>query len=263
MWQVYFLVVLISLCIGSFLNVVAYRVIRDESLGGRSRCPSCKKTIPWYDNIPLFSYIFLQGRCRHCREHITLLYPFVELVSALTLTALCFHVATRARMFDLPVLHSMGYGATYFIFLCSLIVTLRTDLESMLICQLFSLWLVPLGLFASWAGFGLVSFWQSVAGACIGYGSLWAIAYAFKYFRGVEGMGVGDMELLAMIGAFLGPIGVWITVMLGSISGVLAGVPYLLACGGSMSRRIPFGPFLVFGAMLYFFFRQQLIFFFL
>jgi leader peptidase (prepilin peptidase)/N-methyltransferase len=132
----------------------------------------------------------------------------------------------------------------------------------MLIPQLCTLWLVPVGIIASYFGFTFISLTSSITGAVLGYGLLWLIAFLFKFFTKRDGVGVGDMELLAMIGSFLGPVGVWFSLMIGSFTGLFLGVIYLLISKKGRFTRIPFGPFLVLGAILYFLFDQKIIFFF-
>jgi leader peptidase (prepilin peptidase)/N-methyltransferase len=139
----------------------------------------------------------------------------------------------------------------YMIFVSSLIIASRTDLESLLIPQLFTLWMIPIGFLAAYFGWVTISIVQSISGAVLGYGILWLIAFIFKRCTGKDGLGVGDMELLAMIGSFLGPLGVWISLALGSLSGLFVGSLYLALSGKDRTTRIPFGPFLALGALAY------------
>jgi leader peptidase (prepilin peptidase)/N-methyltransferase len=151
----------------------------------------------------------------------------------------------------------------FIIFFSALIIAIRTDLESMVIPQLCTLWLVPIGIIGAFFSFTGISFYESLSGALIGYGVLWLIAFIFKLCTKREGMGIGDMELLAMIGSFLGPWGVWFTLMISSFSGLAVGALYLVFTKQSTLTRIPFGPFLALGAFIYFFFEKNLIHFFL
>ena len=239
--QIFFLFVLF-LCWGSFLNVVAYRITFDKPFfTKRSICPSCSKIIAWYDNIPLLSWLLLRGRCRACKAPITLLYPFIELLSGVVLTALSLFVP-------------LGAFVAYAIFFSALIVSVRTDLEAMVIPQLFSIWMVPLGFLYSLLGFIEIVWWESLLGAILGYGVLWLVASLYAYLTKKDGLGVGDMELLAMIGSFLGPQGVWFSLLIGSLSGLIVGGVYLVLTKQGRDTRIPFGPFLALGATIYFFF---------
>lgn len=156
----------------------------------------------------------------------------------------------------IPLFHSL---IAYIIFISALIAATRTDLEAMVIPELFTIWLVPFGILCSYAGLTNITAFGSIMGACIGYGLLWVVARGFKFLTHKEGMGVGDMELLAMIGSFLGPIGVWMSVMIASLSGLIVGSIYLAISGKDRTSRIPFGPFLALGAVIYFFFDAWLV----
>lgn len=246
---------LIFLCWGSFLNVVAYRITYDRPfLTRRSYCPFCEKTIAWYDNIPLLSWVLLGGKCRSCKKPISYLYPLVELITGVVLTALFFElfVGSFDIFFWKPFI-------AYFIYFSALIVATRTDLQEMVIPQLFSIWLVPLGLMASYFGVSQTTLIGSIAGTIIGYGILWVIGFVFKHLAKREGIGVGDMELLAMIGSFSGPLGVWFALLVGSITGLVFGGLFYIVKKKDHRAPMPFGPFLALGATLYFFFQSFLL----
>lgn len=274
----YFFVFLLGLCWGSFLNVVAYRFSHSKQFfTKRSYCPSCNSYIAWHDNIPILSWIILKRKCRSCKAKISALYPFVELLTAglvillfsqyaPTLFANLYEPESVDILVGLPPLYTLLTWGTFIsalIFLSALIVAIRTDLEAMVIPQLCTLWLIPFGIIASWAGLTSISLWHSVIGAFMGYGILWSIAFLFKFITKRDGLGVGDMEFLGMIGAFLGPLGTWFTLLIGSVLGTIIGGAYLLISHKSKMTRIPFGPFLAAGALLYFFFAQSVLRFFL
>jgi len=229
----------IFLCWGSFLNVVAYRVILGKSIVfPGSFCPKCNHALAWYDLIPVISYILLQGQCRYCTKKISLLYPFIELLTAVSLTILYF--------VGLP-----QYFFAYFIFISALIVTIRSDLETMLISAYVSWFLIPLGFLFSYFGFLPISLTESFL-ACIGSGLfLYAIAQAFYYFTKKHGLGFGDIQLIAFIGAFIGLLGVWFTILYGSVAGLLVGSTYLLLTKQTIKTKIPFGPFLAGSAIVF------------
>ncbi len=149
----------------------------------------------------------------------------------------------------------MAYG----FFFSALIIAVRTDFEAMVIPQLFSIFLVPVGITCAALGFLPISFQTSVMGACFGYGILWTVAKIFTYATGKDGIGVGDIELLALIGSFSGPSGVWISLMLASIVGTLCGGIYLAVTGQGKTTKIPFGPFLVLGAVGYVLFASSFL----
>ena len=247
---------LFFLCWGSFLNVVAFRIVKDlPFFRKRSHCPKCDYQIAFYDNIPILSWILLRGKCRNCKTKISILYPFVELITLVLMLSLTIHTINL----DLNYPQNIFYFLSYFIFFTALIIATRTDLQAMVIPQLFSLWLVPVGLFLSYLGFLKINFYQSLIGAIFGYSILWIIAKLFKFFTKKEGLGVGDMELLAMIGAFLGPIAVWFSLLIASLVGTLVGAIYIYFFAKTKGTKIPFGPFIVFGAILFFFFEDFLI----
>jgi leader peptidase (prepilin peptidase)/N-methyltransferase len=243
-----FFVFVYGLCWGSFINVLAMRVLVGQSLWcPRSSCPICQKQIAWYDNIPLLSFFFLKARCRNCKEPISWLYPCIELATALCAVGLF-----------LLVTDPLVYAANA-IFFTALLAATRTDLATMLIPQHFSLMLVPIGLVCSWYDLLTINFTESILGSLLGYGILWGIAKIFFLVTKREGMGRGDMDLLAGIGAWIGPVGAWVSLMLASTIGLMLGCCYLLIAGKGRATRIPFGPFLALGAVAYVFYGQQLL----
>ena len=174
------------------MNVLAYRLIRGKSIiTPRSFCPSCGNQLEWYDLIPVISWMLLRGRCRICKVPILVLYPFIEVLTAGVL-ALLF---VRVPAYYLP---------TYFIFFSALIVTIRSDLETMLISRFVTMFLVPIGVFASFIGLLPISLIESVLGFFLGYGFLWAMRAIAYQCTGKQGIGQGDLDLLAFIGSFIG-----------------------------------------------------------
>ncbi len=233
------LLILLFLCWGSFLNVIAYRLIKEESLMGRSRCIHCRHQISWYDNIPLVSYMILGGKCRTCHAPISFLYPLIEGLTTLAMVLLYYYI-------------DGDYFVAYFLLFSSLIITIRTDIETMLISRFVILPLIPLGFIFSCSDHIPIIPLDSLMGAAIGYFSLWLISTLFYMVSGKEGIGDGDFELLALIGSFTGIFGVWVTLTLGSILGTLIGLTYLLATG-TLKRyaQVPFGPFLALATIIY------------
>lgn len=230
---------LLLLCWGSFLNVVAYRLIHDGSfIKPRSFCPHCHHTLAWYDLIPLFSWIVLRGHCRYCHKSISWLYPFIELVTVLFLSLLIFCVPSN-------------YLFAYFIFFSALIVTIRSDLETMLISRFVSLFLVPLGFLFSAINLLPITLFESIWGAVFGFCLLYSIGKIFYLFTKKEGLGQGDVDLLSFIGSFLGFYGCWFSLLLGSILGSIIGLVHILYTRSNTSHKIPFGPFLAIGAILF------------
>lgn len=221
--------------------MLGYRLIKGiDIVFLPSHCIHCNHPIAWYDLIPVISWLILRGRCRSCKQPISPLYPGIELLTTIALIALYNSV---------PI----TYFPAYFIFFSALIVIIRSDLETMYISQFMTLWMIPIGICASIVGALPISWAESIAGTCIGYAFLWSIARGFYYFTGKEGMGEGDFELLAMIGSFTGITGCWATIMIGSFSGSLLALSYFLITRPQDARsiRIPFGPFLAIGAIIF------------
>jgi len=227
------------LCWGSFLNVVAYRLIHTVSfIVPRLYCPHCRHTLAWYDLIPVISWLLLKGTCRYCKQSITFLYPFIELLTVLILSLL--------------VLYSEpDYLFSYFLFFSALIVTIASDLRTMLISRYVSLFLVPLGFLLSAFNMLPITLPESIAGALMGFGLLYLIGKIFFGITHKEGMGQGDIDLLAFIGSFVGPYGCWMTLLLGSLAGSIIGILYSLIAKPGKYFKIPFGPFLALGAILF------------
>jgi leader peptidase (prepilin peptidase) / N-methyltransferase len=229
-------------CVGSFLNVVIHRLPRGESLvSPRSRCPSCETTIAWYDNLPILSWLLLRGRCRRCGTGISFRYPLVELLTGLVALAL------HARL---------GYSLEFlvaFYFACTLLAIAYIDLDFQIIPDVLSLPGVVVGLAAApllHPGSWLDAIRAAALGALLGGGILFAVAWTYERATGREGMGGGDVKLLAMVGAFLGWQGVLLTLLLGSLVGSAIGVSIMIARGADAKLAIPFGPFLSIGAFV-------------
>ena len=246
--------------VGSFLNVCILRIPKGESvIHPPSHCPHCKASIAFYDNIPLFSYLLLRGRCRACRERISPRYFAVELLTA-SLTVALFY--------------KFGLGPAFFssfIFVAALIVISFIDLDVMIIPDVISLPGIVLGLVFSLAGpyvmddpFEIIpSPLSSLIGLLAGGGFLLAVGWIYEVFTKVEGMGGGDIKLFAMIGAFLGWQSLLATLLFASLGGAAIGLTVMLVKGVGRRYPIPFGPFLCLGALLHLFFGQQLAAFYL
>ena len=226
---------LIGTVIGSFLNVVIHRLPREQSLGGRSACPGCGRQVAWYDLFPLLSYMVLRARCRHCRAPIAGRYPLVELLTGLLAVA----VAVR-----------FGFGLTgalYFAFGAALLAVTFIDLEWQIIPDVITLPGVVIGLAAA-TGHGdealLVSPLRALIGAAGGALGLWLVAFGYQRMTKVEGLGFGDVKLAALLGAFLGGGGVFLTILLASLAGSLVGLGLILSGRGTGRTALPFGTFL-------------------
>jgi len=244
-WFVNVFVAIFGLLIGSFLNVVIARLPERKSLvRPGSACPKCGHALHWYENIPVLSYLALRGRCRGCRVPITVRYPLVELLTGLLFLAvkLRFGLSILLLIRDLP-------------FVAILVAITFIDLETRLIPDPLSLGGLILGLATSpfTPGLGIPS---SIGGAALGFVVFYAIAWYYQWRTGRAGMGGGDIKFLAMLGSFLGPLGVLTTVFISSVVGTVLGLTYAWASrrnaggeGSLMKVSLPYGPFLVIGAL--------------
>lgn len=243
-----FFVALLFLCWGSFLNVVAYRLLHGVPFfGPRSRCPHCKKIIVWYDLIPLVSWLVLRGHCRWCKTRISWLYPLIEALTLVSFWGLYWYVEPH-------------YWLAYGILFSALIVTVRTDLEEFIILRQFTLGILPLGWIFSYLNMLPIALTASIAGSLVGFGILASIRYGYYWYAGEHGMGDGDPELLATIGAFTGPLNCWLALMIGSSLGSIIGVLQVWLFGPAARKKpLPFGPCLAIGAFIVVIFQQQIL----
>lgn len=234
-------------CIGSFLNVCIYRIPAGLSIvHPGSRCPNCRTMIAFYDNLPILSFVLLRGKCRTCQAPIAIRYPVVEL-----LTGLC--ALACALAFGLTV-----HALVVFVFIATLIVVALIDLDHRIIPDAISL---PGILFFFLAALAVptVTWQSSIIGILAGGGSLFGVAWVYQFMTGREGMGGGDIKLLAMIGAMTGWQGVVFTLFAASAVGTAIGILLMIRSGRGMKLAIPFGPFLALGAVIYLFFGECLI----
>jgi leader peptidase (prepilin peptidase)/N-methyltransferase len=233
--------------IGSFLNVCIYRLPKGESIiRPGSHCPHCQTPIKFYDNIPLASYVLLKGKCRQCQTVISLQYPLVEGITALSSFLLFLEFGI-----------SWSY-LFYFSFVASLIVITVIDLYHQIIPDVISLPGIGVGVFASLI-LPKMTILNSLLGTLLGGGSLFAVATLYQWLFKREGMGGGDIKLLAMIGAFLGWKAVVLTILSGSLVGSITGIIVMVAKGKDFKYAIPFGPFLSLGAVISLFFGEKII----
>jgi leader peptidase (prepilin peptidase)/N-methyltransferase len=235
-WIELLMVAIVGLCVGSFLNVCAYRLPLDESIvHPRSRCTSCGRTLSWFDNLPVLSWVALGGRCRTCKQAVSWMYPAVEIV-----TALIFVITYLTHGLTLLSLVRV-------VFACALIVLFVTDLQHKILPNVITVPGIVVGFVCS---FFLPPGWvSSLIGLFVGGGFLLALAEAYYRVRGQEGLGMGDVKLLAMIGAFLGWKLVLLTLVFASFTGSLAGGLLIASGRGNMKYALPFGTFLAVGAL--------------
>jgi leader peptidase (prepilin peptidase)/N-methyltransferase len=228
---------LLGLLIGSFLNVCVYRLPLGLSLVyPPSHCPACQRRLSWYENIPILSWVALRGKCRTCRHPISIVYPLVEV--------------TTAAIFAIGY---WWYGPTpllaiRLLFACAMIVLFMIDLEHRILPNRITIPGIVAGfVFSLFSEPGWVS---SLLGIAVGGGSLLAVSEAYYRVRHEEGLGMGDVKMLAMIGAFLGWQLALLTLVLSSILGSVVGVSILILRKESLKYALPFGTFLAVAALV-------------
>ena len=249
--------------IGSFLNVVIHRVPHEQSIVfPNSRCPSCGSAIAFYDNIPILSYLVLGAKCRNCKEHISIRYPAVELLTAALFVAVAWHDGLSAALpFDL-------------VFVSALLALVFIDAEHMLLPNVITYPGIVFALVAriaipylsgtphfddipslssgALAGMPLwvVSLAGAAVGALIGGGSLWLMGWTWEKLRGIEAMGLGDVKMMFMVGAYLGWRLTILTIFVGVFTGSVIGILLMARQGQrNMQMLLPFGVFLGLGAV--------------
>jgi leader peptidase (prepilin peptidase)/N-methyltransferase len=261
-------VVLFGLIIGSFLNVCIVRIPEGKSIvTPASACPKCGAPVQPYDNIPVVSYLLLRGKCRSCKTKISAMYPLVE-----ALTALLFYACYRA------------FGLTpealkWAVFSCLMIVLVFTDLRERILpnvvnftgfalALILSLFTKPVDgtaffiarhIFASPLPAPVLSFLDALLGGALGSGLLWLVSEAYFRIRGREGMGLGDVKMMLMAGAFLGIKRTLLTIFAGSILGSILGIAFILAGRKGSDYELPFGSFLGMAALLVVFFGTPVV----
>jgi len=238
---------LLGAAVGSFLNVCIHRLPRGESLVlPSSRCPRCGQAIAWRDNIPVLSYLILKGRCRRCRQTIAGRYPLVEALTA----ALALGAYVKFGL-------SLAFGVV-FLFLAVLVAIVFIDLEHQIIPHELVLPGIPVFLLS--AVFVMdIPFLESFLGLVIGISSLYLIAVYYEALTGNEGMGGGDVNLMGMLGAFMGWKSLLFILMVAAGVGTVVGVTLMIGKDKSLKYAVPFGPFLSLGAVLYLFWGKDLL----
>ncbi|HET6462408.1 MAG TPA: prepilin peptidase [Candidatus Krumholzibacteria bacterium] len=236
-----------GLLFGSFLNVVIYRMPREQSVArGRSMCPKCQKTIAWYDNVPLLSWLVLRGKCRACGWKIPFRYPLVELLTAVSASAAVWVQGTTLT------------ALWVFAFLAIMIAITFIDWEHQIIPDPLSIGGTILG----WIGAVVclpITLLQSIIGSLVGAGLILGIALLYKAARKVDGMGGGDVKLMAMIGAFLGWQMVFAVLFLAAFAGSVYGIILLKRSNADGKTAVAFGSFLAPAAILMYFAGERLM----
>ena len=234
------LIGLLGLLVGSFLNVVIYRLPIMMELDDtktfnlftpRSSCPKCNHAIPFWHNIPVLSYLILRGKCHYCKTHISIQYPIVELCSCILSIVIAYY-----------------FGITYITFAIllltwGLIALTVIDINHFILPDTLTMPLLCLGLLVSITGVFTTPA-SAIIGACAGYGILWLVAKIYKLIRHTEGMGYGDFKLLAMFGAWLGWQMLPLIILVSSLLGTIIGISLICLKKNTYEQPIPFGPFL-------------------
>ncbi len=268
----YIFIFVIGACIGSFLNVVIYRVPNELSLFPSSACPNCKNGIKFYHNVPILGWLMLGGKCSTCKEPIAWRYPAVELLTALVFVltywqiglnvmlpvALVF-VSTMIALLFIDAEHMILPNViTYPLFAAALVV--RMVFPIVFVGQTFSdigFW--PVNLLAGNPGW-IVSLAGAMLGALVGGGSLWLVGAIWKALRGVDAMGLGDVKMMLGVGALLGWRLSVLTIFLGAFAGALVGVVLVLKSKDrDLQTQLPFGIFLGVGSIVALLFGDRLI----
>lgn len=244
-WLLLSVIFVFGAIIGSFLNVCIYRIPAGLSIiRPKSRCPQCSADIGWRQNIPILSWLFLRGRCAKCSAPIPVRYPLVE-----TLTGLLFclffyrfgiHPVTPVVLFLVAVLVVISF----------------IDIDHQIIPDVISLPGIGIGFLCSFL-VPWVAWYESLTGVLLGAGSLLSIALVYEWITKKEGMGFGDVKLLAMLGAFLGWTSIFPTIFIGSVLGSVVGIPLMILRRADSKLALPFGPFLSAGALFYLFFVER------
>ena len=249
--MVYIIVFIFGSIWGSFSNVCIHRIPNNISvITGRSHCPSCKKKINWYDNIPLLSFIFLRAKCRECSSKINTKYFIVELISALSFILIYYLFGLTLTSLLFFIL-SIGFIIIFFIDLKHLIIPNEITYPLMLVGFLKSfdpklnIYLFP-------------NFINSIIGGVFGYIIIWLIIFIYKKLRNKEGMGLGDAKLLSVIGFWFGWISIPFVIFFSSAVALLSVVPDLIKNKKKLSSQIPFGPYLIIGCIIFLFLNEKI-----
>ena len=236
---------------GSFANVCIYRLPKDKQIvSGRSYCPKCKKKIPWYDNLPLISFIILNKRCRNCSKVISLRYFFVELLSGIIFLYIFYS-------FNNPLV-------IIFLFILSLILIMIffIDLENFIIPDILNFSIIILALIKNFLPNFQTSLIQdinqSIIGGIVGYLSIWLIIFIYKTIKKIDGMGLGDAKLMAGIGFLFGWQSIPFILFVSSLIGLVFVAPSLFNRQKNMRSEIPFGPFIIAAGVIYFMYGNYL-----
>ncbi len=224
---------------GSFANVVIVRLPKNENVAiPRSHCPQCKKSIPWFLNIPIVSWLVLRGKCRNCKKPISMRYPIVEFLMGLFFAAIYYRYGLSISTLE------------YLIFTFFVVTSSFIDLDHMILPDRFTLSGIVMGLIGAAINPDR-AFMDALWGVLLGGGFLLGVAYLYFAVRKIEGMGGGDIKLLGWIGAVCGVQSILFVIFASSILGLMIGGTYLLVSKAGLKTGIPFGPYLALAALIY------------
>ena len=248
----YIIVFILGSIWGSFSNVCIHRLPDNKGVArGRSYCPSCKKQIRWYDNIPIFSYVLLKAKCRDCSAKINVKYLLVELVCALSFVWFFY-------LFGLSLTTLL-----FFILSIFFIIIFFIDLKHFIIPNELTFPLMAIGLLKSFDPnlnqYLFPNFLNSLIGGVAGYIIIWMIIFIYKRLRNKEGMGLGDAKLLSAIGFWFGWISIPFILFFSSFIALVLAIPSLINKSKNLSSQIPFGPYLILGCILYLLLLEKII----
>ena len=239
------LVFFIGICLGSFANVCIYRLPKNKQIiTGRSFCPKCKKTIKWFDNIPLISFLLLNGKCRKCHKPISLKYFIIELITGIGFLLIYLNFNNYLTIIFLSVLFLL-YLIIFFI-----------DLKHFIIPDGLNFGIMALAIFKNFLPNFNASFIhdinQSIIGGIVGYLCIWIIIYLYRVIKKIEGMGLGDAKLMTGIGLLFGWQSIPFVLFISAVLGLIFATPSLINKKKNLRSKIPFGPFIITASLIYF-----------
>jgi leader peptidase (prepilin peptidase)/N-methyltransferase len=232
----------LGILLGSFANVIIFRIPKHKSIvTPRSHCQSCGKTVLWYDNIPIFSWILLKGQCRFCKSKFSIRYPLVEFLMGVMFAIVFLKVGWSWTLLEYLIFVFFGISSSFI------------DLDHFILPDIFTVGGIIIGLIGAFIN-PEREFLSAVYGILVGGGFLLLVAYGYFWLRGEEGMGGGDIKLLGWIGAVFGWQSIPFVVMVSSLLGSIVGIIVMIKSKKGLKTQIPFGPYLVLAAILYIFF---------
>lgn len=239
----------LSYLLGSFYNVLIYRIPQGISfILPSSKCTQCNKKIRWFDNIPIFSFIFLKGKCRHCKKSFSFQYLLVEIISPILMITLLFYNDTLYK------------GIVGYLFFSVLLIIFFIDLEHKIIPNTLTYSLALLGVILNFINLNFYNAIYTIFfGALIGGGPIFLLMYLYKKIRGVDGMGMGDIKLFIVLGIWLGWLNCLLIIFISAMIGSFVGIVGILIKKVESQQQLPFGPFIIISTLLVYLSNQKLL----